>query len=83
MIIERVWRTIGESAVAIMLTASLSEVCREEARETVCYMYNRSPSTIVAKFTTSPYEKYFGVVSSVSHLNIFGNTCYPVNLTKD
>ena len=80
MIIERVWRTIGESAIAMMLTASLSEVYWEEARKTACYMYNRSPSTIEANFTTSPYEMYFGVVPSVSHLKIFGSTCYPVNL---
>ena len=32
MIIERVWRTIGESAIAMMLTAFLTEVYWEEAR---------------------------------------------------
>ena len=82
MIIERVWRTIGESAIAMMLTASLSEVYWEEARKTACYMYNRSPSSNDAGFTTSPYESYYGTVPSVSHLKIFGSTCYPVNLTK-
>ena len=82
MIIERAWRTIGESAIAMMLTASLSEVYWEEARKTACYMYNRSPSSHDAGFTTSPYESYYGTVPSVSHLRIFGSTCYPVNLTK-
>ena len=82
MIIERVWRTIGESAIAMMLTASLSEMYWEEARKTACYMYNRSPSTYEVNLTTSPYESYFGTVPSVSHLKIFGSTCYPVNLTK-
>ena len=32
MVIERVWRTIGESAIAMLLTSSLSEIFWEEAR---------------------------------------------------
>ena len=43
MIIERVWRTIGESAIAMLLTADLSEPYWEETRKTACYLYNRSP----------------------------------------
>ena len=35
MIIERVWRTIGESAIAMLLTASLSEIYWEEARHVI------------------------------------------------
>ena len=44
MVIERVWRTIGESAKAMLPTANLSEVYWEEARKTACYLYNRSPN---------------------------------------
>ena len=65
-----------------MLMACLSEVYWEEARKTACYMYNRSPSTFDASFTASTFEMYFGAVASVSHLKIFGSTCYPVNLTR-
>jgi len=38
MVIERVWRTIGESAIAMLLTASLSEIYWDEARNTACYI---------------------------------------------
>ena len=44
MVIERVWRTIGESAIDMLLTANLSEPYWEEARKTACYLYNRAPS---------------------------------------
>ena len=40
MIIERVWRSIGESAIAMLLIADLTESYCEEARKTVYYLYN-------------------------------------------
>jgi len=43
MVIERVWKTIGESAIAMMLTSNMSETYLEEARKTACHVYNRSP----------------------------------------
>ena len=36
MIIERAWRTIGESAIAMLLVASLSEIYWQEARNIAC-----------------------------------------------
>ena len=83
MVIERVWRTIGESAVAMLLTAKLSESYWEEARKTACYLYNRMPSEHEEEITKSPFQQYYGIVPPVSHFRIFGSTCYPTNLVKD
>ena len=38
MIIERVWRTFGETAIAMLLTAKLNEMYWEEVRKTICYV---------------------------------------------
>jgi len=34
MVLERVWRTLSESAIAMLLTAALSEIYWQEARST-------------------------------------------------
>jgi hypothetical protein len=83
MIIERVWRTIGESAIAMLLTASLSEIYWQEARNTACYLYNRSPGAHVVAHPVSPFELYYGKPPHVLHFKIFGSRCYPVELVKD
>ena len=83
MVIERVWRTIGESAIAMLLTANLSEPYWEEARKTACYLYNRAPSAHCERDSTSPFEKYFGVKPHVNNLRVFGSICYPTNLVRD
>ena len=83
MIIERVWRTIGESAIAMLLTADLSEPYWEEARKTACYLYNRAPGAHTDQHPTSPYEQYYGVVPHVQHLKVFGSVCYPTNLVRN
>ena len=83
MVIERVWRTIGESAIAMLLTANLSEIYWEEARKTACYLYNRSPCAHEEMHPDSPYQRFYGVAPHVSHLKIFGTTCYPTNLVKN
>ena len=83
MIIERVWRTIGESAIAMLLTADLSEPYWEEARKTACYLYNRSPSAHTETNPLSPYESYFKVKPHVKNLRVFGSTCYPTNLVNN
>ena len=83
MVIERVWRTIGESAIAMLLTANLSEPYWEEARKTACYLYNREPSAHCERDSTSPFEKYFGVKPHVNNLRVFGSICYPTNLVID
>ena len=83
MVIERVWRTIGESAIAMLLTAELSESYWEEARKTACYVYNRSPGAHEDVSPISPYQQYYGIVPHVSHLQIFGTKCYVKNPVKD
>ena len=83
MVIERVWRTIGESAIAMMLTSNMSETYWEEARKTACYVYNRSPGAHDETSSISPYEQYYGIVPQVSHLKIFGTKCWALNPTRD
>ena len=83
MVIERVWRTIGESAIAMLLTAELSESYWEEARKTACYVYNRSPGAHEDASPVSPYQQYYGIAPHVSHLQIFGTKCYAKDPTKD
>jgi len=82
MLIERVWRTIGEPAIAMLLTAKLSEIYWEEARKSACYLYNRSPNAHEELLPESPYQQYYGIQPHVSHLRVFGTTCYPTNLVK-
>jgi hypothetical protein len=59
MTIELLWRTIDESAIAMLLTASLSQISWQEARTTACYLYNRSPGAHVEVNPVSPYEQYY------------------------
>ena len=58
MVIERVRKTIGESAIAMLLTANLSETYWEEARKTACYVFNRSPGAHDEVSPVSPYEQF-------------------------
>jgi len=76
--IERVWRNIGESAIAMLLTANLSEIYWEEARKTACHLYNRSPCAHEEQHR----ERYYGVAPHVAHLKIFGTNSYPTNLVR-
>jgi hypothetical protein len=82
MVIERVWRTIGESAIALLLTASLPEVFWEEARSTACFLYNRSTGAHSVTHPTSPYEQYYGMQPHVLHFKVFGCKCYPTRLDR-
>jgi len=70
MVIERIWRTIGEFAITLLLAASLSEIYWQEARSTVCYLYNSSPGAHLNVSSTSPYEQYCGIVPHVLHFKI-------------
>ena len=82
MVIEKVWRTIGESAIAILLPASLSETYWEEARSTACYIYNRSPGADIDGHPKSLVEQYNDMTPHVLHFKIFGTKCYPTVLNK-
>jgi hypothetical protein len=61
----------------------LSESYWEEARKTACYVYNRSPGAHDETSIVSPYQQYYGVQPHISHLKIFGSTCYALNLTRN
>jgi len=84
MVIERVWRTIGESAIVMLLTSSLSEIFWEEAKITSCFpkKKNRSPGAHTANHPTSPYEQYYGMQQHVLHVKVFGSTCYTTRLDR-
>jgi len=69
MIIERVLRPIGKSAIEMLI----SEIYWQEARSTACYLYNRSPGSHQEISTLSPYEQYF---------KIFGSKCNATVLNK-
>ena len=89
MVIKGVWRTIGESAIAMLITSSLSEIFWEEARNTACFLCNRScficnrsPGANTASHPTSPYEQYYGMQPHVLHFKVFGSKCYPNRLDR-
>jgi len=82
MIIERVWRTIDESAIAMLITSSLSEIYWQEAWSTTCYLYNRSPGAHQEISMLSPYEQYNGVAPHVLHFKISGSKFSVLNKAK-
>ena len=71
-IIERVWRTISEGAVAMLLTANLPENYWEEARSTAGYIRNRITGGHPTIDPLSPYEKFFGRKPHIRHFRVFG-----------
>jgi len=82
MVIEWVSSTIGESTIAMLLTSSLSEIFWEEARNTACFLYNRSPGAHKAIHPTSPYKQYYGIQPHVLHFKVFGSKCYSTWLDR-
>jgi len=68
MVIKRVWRTIRESAIAMLLTASLSEVFWEEARSTAYFLYNLYPGAHSVSHPTSPYKQVLWNAATCSSL---------------
>jgi len=80
MVIERVWQSIGESTIAMLLRADLSEPYWEEARKTACYLYNWSPGGHSKSNPVSTYEHYYGIRPHLSQLWVFGSRCYPFRL---
>ena len=76
-LIERTWRTISESSIALLLTAHLTEPYWEEARRTAGYIRNRIVGGHPSLDNLSPYEKFFGVKSHVRHFKVFGVWAFP------
>ena len=66
-VIERIWRTITEAAIALLLTAELPETYWQEARKCAGHVYNRMVSAHPEKYPKSPFEELFGVKPHVAH----------------
>jgi hypothetical protein len=78
-IIERVWRTIAEMAIAMLADSDLPEPFWEEARKLAVYIYNRIPPTREPEDNSiwqSPNDAFYQLPthSSLKHLTIpFGS----------
>jgi len=78
MVIEQLWRTTGESAIAILLTSFPSQIYLEVVRNTACSLYKlSSPGAHTATHPTSPYKLYYGMQPQVLHFKVFVSKCYP------
>lgn len=76
-IVERKNRTLQETARAMMHYNNVETRFWAEAVSTACYIINRvyvKPGT-----KTTPYEIWRGKTPNLSHLHIFGCTCYILN----
>lgn len=71
---ERLNRTIMERVRACLAAASLPFSLWAEAVAAVVYTKNMCPT--VALKSKTPYEVWFGKKPDISHLRIFGSTCY-------
>jgi len=71
---ERLNRTLQEKVRAMLIDSGLPRFLWAEALETAVYLHNRSPTS--ASATSTPYELFTGTKPDVSHLRIFGSTCY-------
>ena len=74
-IMERVWRTIAEMAIAMLVDSGLPETFWEEARRHAVYIYNRVPPVREPTDNSAwmcPNERYYGTsrTSSLKHLTI-------------
>ena len=84
-IIERVWRTITDSSVSMLIYSKLSEFFWQYARQTAVFIYNAIPGSHPEVQNLSPDERFYGRKTSVTHLQIFGSVCFVtiMNKTKD
>ena len=74
-IVERINRTLMESAHAMLAQAELPEHFWAEAVATAAYLRNRT-TTRALKEKTTPYEKWYGRKPDLSHLRVFGCMAY-------
>ena len=73
-VVERLNRTIMESARSMIYHAGLPLDFWAEACNTAVYIHNRSPTTCLKDKT--PYDCLFGKKPNVSHLPVLGCKCY-------
>jgi hypothetical protein len=73
-IAERRNRTIVEMARCMLKAMSLPNIYWADAVHSAVYILNRTPTKVVKNST--PYEAWFCRKPTLSHLKIFGSTCY-------
>jgi hypothetical protein len=73
-VVERKNKTIVGAARAMIHDQGLPLFLCIEASRTAIYIQNRSPHTVLGKFT--PEEVFTGAKPDVSHLRIWGNVFY-------
>ena len=74
-IMERIWRTLAEMAIAMLVDSGLPETFWEEARKHAVFIYNRVPPVREPTDDSpwmSPQERYYGTArnASLKHLTI-------------
>ena len=74
-VIERSWRTIGEAATAMLLTAGLSEAYWEEARRCAGFTHNRLPRKGI-EANKSLFEVIFNKKPHINYFKVFGSIAY-------
>jgi len=55
VVIKRIWSTITEAAIALLLTAELPETYWQEARKCAGHLYNRRVCAHLEKYPRSPF----------------------------
>lgn len=75
---ERLNRTLQDKARAMLLSSELDDKFWSEAILTANYLKNRSPTNAVGQQfkENTPIDIWFGKKQEISHLRIFGSTCY-------
>ncbi|KAM1757600.1 hypothetical protein ACFX11_006838 [Malus domestica] len=73
---ERKHRHIIETTITLLQTSHLPAPFWSCASQTSVYLINRMPSQTLNQ--KSPFEMLYGSVPDVSHLKVFGCSCYPL-----
>ena len=82
-LIERTWRSISEAAIAMLITANLSEPYWELARECAGFIRNRIVGGHPTVDALSPFEKFYGLKPHVKDFKIFGVWAYVLIPVKE
>jgi len=74
-------RSLEELARTMLSESSLPKYFRADAVSTSCYVMNRVLIRPILKKT--PYELFNGRKSNISHLKVFGCSCFVLNNGKE
>ena len=80
-VVERKNRTLEDMARTMLLSSKLPQSYWAQAVDTSCYIINMSMLRLLLDKT--PYELIKGRTPNLSHLRVFGCTCYIHNNGKD